>query len=277
MKKFLIPVLSIMLLLPFMYGGCLSTEDVAEQFFDINMPSMAGTWIGPGEWFNPAAATRLHDDSGADGTLVKIQLTLDSDGDITGATLDDGSLPDLFGTVTGTVSGFQQDLVEFSFSNNYTGGLLSDFGSLDYVYFFTHDESGMAFAHGVLKDGATGLPNAISTDFVGTWSGFGFEFFDSGATAERFSLSNLSISGPPLNISGFDEDGNELTGVLTLRDTGEHGHFDGVVYVGTSVDEVRNTIYYGFMSPDKNVIGFMFWPDPIDYAGVWSVVLLTRQ
>lgn len=272
-----------MLLLPFMYGGCLSTEDVAQQFFDINLPDLTGTWAGPGEWFPPETnGARLHIGGIPDGTLVKLQLTLDSEGDITGATVDDGEVPvGLFTGVTGTVSGFQQDLVEFSFSNDYTGGLLSDFSSLKYVYFFTHDNSipEQAFAHGVLQQGATGLsaPAVTYSDFDGTWSGFGFDFFDSGADAERFTLSNISIVwGEGLSISGIDADGNPFNGYLNLQD-GPHGHFDGTMYAGTTPDIVANTIYYGFMSPDKNVIGFMIWPDPIDYAGVWSVVLLTRQ
>jgi len=264
--------------LPFMYGGCLSSEDLAEQFFDSNLPDLAGTWAGPGEWFDPALLTSLHIGGFADGTLVKLQLTLDENGDIVDATVDDGVVPvGLFTGVTSTVSGFQPDLVEFNFSNNYTGGLISDFDSLKYVYFFSHDDFGDAFAHGVLEKGATGLPNAISTDFEGTWSGFGFDFDENTGTAERFALSNLSIVwGEGMNISGTDADGNPLNGFVYLRD-GPRGHFDGTVYAGTTPDIIANTIYYGFMSPDKNVIGFMIWPDFPDYAGVWSVVLLTRQ
>jgi len=273
MKKFLIPVLSIMLLLPFMYGGCLSSEDLAEQFFDVNLPDLAGTWTGAGEWFPPPIdLERL----GVSGTLVKLQLTLDENGDITDATVDDGEVPvGLFTGVTGTVSNFEPDLVEFSFSNNYTGGLIGNFANLKYVYFFTHDDTDMPFAHGVLEQGASTLPNAISSDLVGTWSGFGFDFNDATGAAERFNLTNVNISmDEGLSITGTDADGNSLSGYLNLQD-GEHGYFDGGVMVGDMM--TFNYIKYGFLSPDKTTIGFMYWPESAYYEGVWSVVLLTKQ
>jgi hypothetical protein len=266
----LIAVLMVMIMSLFV--ACLhdSAEEAAEDFFGDLLPDLAGTWAGPGHYFEPPEF--------AEEIFVDIELTLESDGDISSATLNGQAFSTVLSVpedVTGTVSSFDaQGLVEFLFSNGFTGGVIFDPGDLKYLYFFTHanDSLGSAFADGTLEQGGTTFSGTPS-NLVGTYTGIGFEFDDSGGSAEWFEVTDFVATMPDttVDIEGTYPDLGPFTGTLDPHagfDT--NGNFEGSINI---TGDGSSGIFFGFMSPDKQVIGFLTWGA---VSGKWSAVLLKK-
>jgi len=270
MKRIALLVALTLMIMP-LYVACLhdEAEDAASGFFVPNLPSMAGTWAGPGHYFDPPGFT--------DEIFVDIELTLESDGDISAATLNGQAFSTVLNVpddVTGTVSSFDvQGLVEFGFSNGFTGGVIFDPGDLKYLYFFSHanDSLGSAFADGTLEKGGTSF-SGTPPDLVGSWAGFGFDFLADGSS-EKFTISDFVVTMPSVDpmVTGTDPDGNSFTGTLFPHvDFNTNGSFWGELSVA---GDGYMGIYYAFMSPDKKVIGFLTWGS----SEGWSAVLLKKQ
>ena len=264
MKKFLIPILAIMFLLPFMYGGCLSSDDIADI---TGVLDLAGTWAGPGHYFDEP-------DGESNEIFVDIELTLGSDGKISDATINDDDVTSDLIPEGVTLDDHDIDingLLEFFFSDDSTAGVIFFQNDLNYLYFFSHYANGNAFADGTLEKGGTSF-SGTPPDLVGSWAGFGFDFFADGSS-EKFTISDFVVTMPSVDpmVTGTDPDGNSFTGTLFPHpDFNTNGSFWGELSVA---DDGYMGIYYAFMSPNKQVIGFLTWGS----SEGWSAVLLKNN
>jgi len=290
MKKFLIPVLSIMLLLPFMYGGCLSTDDVAELIDGLPSGIPTGTWVGPGEISTgalPGQGTALRAASGV-SMLATLRVTVSESADVS-VTINGLPVSDWAGTdVTGTVDIVDKNIITMTFSNGWTGGLVYE-DTLTYGVFFIRDQNPEAnypdVAEGVLQINGPPLPTPFTgSHLVGTpWAGFSADFCDYGfdginptgvilTTVE----SSLSPYGSVDITSGSSPDGTIFGTYLAfeMMEDADFGHYIGNIDLGNEqfigID--------GFLSPDTLFAGGFvdLGPDLDRGCWEWSIIALKK-
>jgi hypothetical protein len=194
--------------------------------------SLAGTWFGS-----------LEDDV---GDLHTLQVTVNANNTVTGE-LVDGSATGVTHTVA-AVSG-QAQIFGLTGSDGTSGGFYVD-GSFTHAVFADD-----AWNFAVLQKGATSLPTYVTSDAVGTWSGFEVILNTNFDLVETFN-SNVIVAQNN-SFSGSNKY-NTISGTFSQWDLPYGGFFGNL----TSPPNWFTVVY---LSPDKHFAGGY----SCDYSGFY--------
>jgi len=297
MKRVIITVISLTLLLPFIYGGCGGDSTSVPA-----PPDLAGTFAGPGMVAQVANDTSMisrtaiappFDQCASFPPYIDISVTVDSEGNVEDALICGSSISAVLGTFTGTVTRDEKNILLYSFTGTatgstlYTGGLVYD-NTATYGVFFIH-LNGEDFIDGVVERDATSFGNYLATEMVGSWSGFGFEFNDSDTTGEapwRFEPMNLTATGPispftlGFEVSWTDSDDYDFASDPTsptspypiALNTMYFGRYAGSFAANGDGYEI-----FGFQSPDRKFFGGVVRYTFVLSPRLWAVIALTKD
>lgn len=302
MKKILIPALSIMLLLPFMYGGCLSSDDAAKLIPpDVIPPNLnemlIGTWFGTGEYTPPGInGTIAAQVNGSIFATIRIEVTDAGGGDLNAEFFINGeNVSDLAGTDVGAeistdltdplVTEPNAIVIEFAPGSGLSsGGLLFD-DTIEHAFFFIHNEIDASdVAWGVIEKGATAADIAggfSSDDMLGMWTGSDYAFFYTTDPApwdidflgknDQWDLTMVDSSGD-VAFSGTGGQGDPVSMGELIPSSPTHG-----IFFGTFVEGGTTMSIDGFLSPDRSFFGgFVEDPGQTGPGWRWSDIVLTK-
>jgi hypothetical protein len=307
MKKFLIPVLSIMLLLPFMYGGCLSSDDVASLIPDDIIPPnlnemLIGTWFGTGEYSGPPPANGAINAqvNGSIFATIRIEVTDDGEGGVDAEFFINGqNIADLAGTVDVEISSDLADplvteanVIVLEFAPGFglsSGGLIFD-DDFAHAFFFIHDEAfADDVAFGVVEKGASAADIAggfSRDDMIGMWAGSDYAFIwssmpepwdieylgkNSGQTATNWDLTMSAFSVMSVEVTGTNPQGGSISSGELYASAPSYGFF-----IGGFMQGAQSTSMNGFLSPDRSFFGGFLWYPDESRMNEWSDIVLTK-